>query len=369
MYLATQNRPGGLARRVAVKVLKVDLEEDGQAVLRLSDEGRMLAALQHPCILAVRELTRIDGRLALVTEYVEGIDISVCTRPDSLLPSRAVVGIVGELAGALDCAWNTLSPETGQPLHLVHRDIKPENVRLSRHGEVKLLDFGIARTTQLYRNADTAVGDMPFTPGYAAPESYTKGEQTERSDIYALGVTLYRLLVGERLFQGIALQQQFQVTASAERYEPFILERLERISAASDVKDLLRDLLAYEAPSRPTAAEVQARCDRIADTIPGPTHARWARAQHHHGPRNVGGSLVGRTVNEDEANRVQLDSRDLFEDLGTPLPAHPNAAPSPKATGVTATALGQAALFFVAIALLAGAVVTLAVVMLALVLA
>jgi hypothetical protein len=127
-------------------------------------------------------------------------------------------------------------------------------------------------------------------------------------------------------------------------------------------------MLAYEAAARPTAAEIAARCDRIADGMSGPTHTRWARAERVHGPRNVGGSLVGRTVFEDGADRVQLDNADLFADLATPLPVDVPAPAAARGGTVTAATLGQAAIFFVAIAALAAAVVTLAVVVLALLL-
>ena len=146
VYLAYQRRPGGLVRKVAVKVLRGDTEEeDLNAVKRMQDEGRMLAALDHPSIIGVLELTRIAGRLALVTEYVSGVDLASYTETGRLLPPRAVMGVVAGVAEALDCAWTTTSPETGAPLQLIHRDIKPENLLLDTEGVLKLTDFGFSR--------------------------------------------------------------------------------------------------------------------------------------------------------------------------------------------------------------------------------
>ncbi len=250
VYLARQQRPGGLNRRVAVKILRTGLGKEKQAVQRLRDEGRMLALLDHPAILGVIEMTRISGRVALVTEYVEGIDVSKCCKRGFLLPQRVAVGIIGEVAAALHTAWHTVSPETGRALELIHRDIKPENVRLSKHGEVKLLDFGIARSTQIMREAQTAAGSMPFTPGYAAPEAFNEGIQVAASDVFALGVTLYRMVVGERLYEGLDLSSQLTINSSPERFASYLAKRLTRVKADHRVCDLLRDMLAYDLEER-----------------------------------------------------------------------------------------------------------------------
>lgn len=300
VYLATLARPGGLEKRVAVKVLKEDLRNAPEAVKRLRDEGRMLAILDHPCIVRVIEMTLIRGRVALVTEYLDGVDLARCCRPPRLLPPKVIVGALGEVASALHCAWTTISPETGKPLELIHRDVKPENIRIGRHGEVKLLDFGIARTTEMFRHAKTAVGDLPFTPGYAPPEAFTKGFQGPASDVYALGVTLYRLLAGERLYEDMELADQVTICCLPERYGPFVRQRLGKIDAPEPVLVLLRDMLAYHPLDRPTAQEVEASAVSLGDQLDGPTHVRWARATEF--PEPIGlpdGTLTGETITED----------------------------------------------------------------------
>ncbi|MEZ4316737.1 MAG: serine/threonine-protein kinase [Myxococcota bacterium] len=310
VYLATLTRPGGLEKRVAVKVLKEDLRHADAAVQRLRDEGRMLAILDHPCILRVLEMTLIRGRVALVTEYIDGIDLARCCRPNRLLPKSVVVGALGEVASALNCAWTTPSPETGKPLKLIHRDVKPENIRIGRHGEVKLLDFGIARTTEMFRHAKTAQGDLPFTPGYAAPEAFTKGFQGSASDIYALGVSMFRLLTGERLYEDMELSDQVTICCLPERYAPFLRQRLSLVDtpearaaaegATEGLVGLLRDMLAYEPSHRPSASEVEHRCAALVDALPGPNHVRWARAQEFPEPTGLPeGTLTGQTIEED----------------------------------------------------------------------
>ncbi len=112
VYLATIRRPGGLEREVAVKVLREGLPNEDEAVRRLTDEGRMLATLNHPCILRVDDLHRIRGRVSLVTEYIPGIDLAQFTTPPDLLPPKVVLGAAAEVSDALHCAWSTPSPQT-----------------------------------------------------------------------------------------------------------------------------------------------------------------------------------------------------------------------------------------------------------------
>jgi serine/threonine protein kinase len=268
----------------------------------------MLATLNHPCILRAHDLCRVDGRIALVTEYVEGIDLARCAKPDRLLPPRVVVSALGEVADALHSAWTSPSPETGRPLQLIHRDIKPENIRLTIHGQVKLLDFGIARTTEMFRNAKTRVGDLPFTPGYAAPESFRRGEQGPASDVYALGVTMYRLLLGERLYEGMGVGDQFAIASLPDNYEPWLKQRLAKLTVDRDAAHLVATMLAYEKEDRPTARQAREACEELSDRLLGPQLSKWARTVQFPPTRDVkDASLTGRTLKEDSLVGDTLD--------------------------------------------------------------
>lgn len=316
VYLATQ-ASGRLEKRVAVKVLRKAAKRDDQALLRLRDEARMLAVLDHPAILGVHELTRLAGRVALVTEYVEGVDLSRCTSPKRLLPPRAVMGIMGEVAGALDCAWTTPSPLTGQPLQLVHRDVKPQNIRLSKHGEVKLLDFGVARTTQLDREARTVTGDMPFTPGYAPPEAFLEdGTIGAHTDIFALGVTTFRLLTGARFYGEHKLTGQVQLAHEPASYAAHLQAAMAQLPEAEGVRALLTRVLSYDPAERPSAAELEARCAALVDGMEGPTVRRWARAVAFPDAKALDGAdLVGQVL-EEELEGIRIDPPTLPTGLG-----------------------------------------------------
>jgi serine/threonine-protein kinase len=177
VYRATMSSSGGVRTEVAVKVLREDIDPGSEALKRLRDEGRLLGALRHPAILRVHDLVLLEGRVALVTEFVEGQDLDGClsvrgVAGDEAMPIRAVVAVVGEVASALEAAWSSVSPFGNVPIRLVHRDVKPANVRIGRHGEVKLLDFGIARATNVAREAQTATNSMMGSYLYMAPERF-----------------------------------------------------------------------------------------------------------------------------------------------------------------------------------------------------
>ncbi|MEM6931565.1 MAG: protein kinase, partial [Myxococcota bacterium] len=157
VYRATMWRDGGVQSEVAVKILSSELEPGSDPVQRLEDEGRLLAALDHPVILKVFDLIVLDGRVALVSEYVEGHDLHDAIHDDNL-PLRCLVEAVGKVADALHVAWS-IGGTDGRPMRLIHRDIKPQNIRLGIHGQVKLLDFGISQATQVaHRSSDERMG-------------------------------------------------------------------------------------------------------------------------------------------------------------------------------------------------------------------
>jgi serine/threonine-protein kinase len=187
-------RDARLGRTVALKMLPRAVSRDAHARERLAREARAAAALSHPAIATVYALEEIDGELYLASELVRGVTLRstlVAGRPS---PSRALE-ILLQLAEAL-CAAHRHG--------IVHRDLKPENVLINSEGQVKVVDFGIARrlasgtdVTALTRTG-TAIG----TPGYMAPEQL-RGEPVDaRADVFAFGVIAYELATGEHPFGG-----------------------------------------------------------------------------------------------------------------------------------------------------------------------
>lgn len=279
----------------ALKVLRDDLDasEEEEAIHRLSDEGRLMSCLTHTGITRPHALVRVGARLGLVMEYIEGYDLAVATQ-DAPAPVGVALRLTTAVASALDHAWRTRSPETGKPMQLVHRDVKPENVRVTPRGGVKLLDFGIARSTEVARKAHTTDGVLPLTVKHMAPERFGQGQVSWSTDVYALGVTLYRLLLGEHVFD-VPFPRQVEICLSEADYERFLTSRLERI-APPEVHDLLAHMLAWKPLTRPSSAEVAYRCKQIARAMPHPGLDVWASGLGGAPTRAAVGPLAGREV-------------------------------------------------------------------------
>ncbi len=191
-----------LGRRVAVKILRPDLARDPSFQARFRREAQSAAALNHPNIVAVydtgEDVLAGEGADAIVVpyivmEYVDGMTLrQLLTSGRRLLPERALEIISGVLS-ALDYAHRH---------GIVHRDIKPANVMLTRTGDVKVMDFGIARALNDVGNTMTATSAVMGTAQYLSPEQ-ARGEVVDaRSDLYSAGVLLYELLTGRPPFTG-----------------------------------------------------------------------------------------------------------------------------------------------------------------------
>ena len=188
-----------LERRVAIKWLHPDHEQDLVARERLRREALAAAALDHPFICKIFEIGDADGRTFIVMEYVEGETLQVAAGRE-LLPVRQIVDIAHELAQAL---------ETAHGRGVVHRDLKPSNVMVTTQGHVKVLDFGLARQTVEPATAGTGsgaatrltdAGTRLGTPAYMSPEQVLGGALDHRSDMFSLGVLLHELATGAHPF-------------------------------------------------------------------------------------------------------------------------------------------------------------------------
>lgn len=304
VYRATMVSPGGLKTKVALKLLRSDVDPGGDAMLRLRDEGRLLAALRHPSILRAYDLALLDGRIGLVTEFVDGTDLH---RLVGVLEPRAAITVIEAVAEALDAAWTGVGHEGGEPLRLVHRDIKPSNIRVSRHGEVKLLDFGIARSDEVDREARTGTGSTVGSLSYMAPERFSRQAPGPAADVYALGCTLYEVLVGERLHQDPVPVEMFRLAANPAAHARHIEEVMARLpETAEDVRGLLVDMTRHDPAKRPSAAEVARRSEALMDVLPGPSIKRWAKNWAWPDPERVAGSFDGRTITEGTLSRARV---------------------------------------------------------------
>jgi len=178
-----------LGRTVAIKALKASIAVDSQFARRFEREAHFMASLQHENILHVHDFLKDGGSMYIVMEYVQGIDLFDLLERRAQLPVDVAAIIALQVARALDYAHFR---------GIVHRDVKPANIMVSRQGEVKLMDFGIARDDTMRDLTETGTG--LGTPSYMSPEQILGDKLDFRSDIFSLGIVLYQMLTGQKPF-------------------------------------------------------------------------------------------------------------------------------------------------------------------------
>ncbi len=189
VYKATEL---SLARAVAIKILPADLMEDAEAFYaeRFEQEARTMARLNHQGLVRVFDFGKTaDGLLYFVMEYVEGTDLARLIKDSGKLPPERALDVAEQMCRALDYAHRE---------GVVHRDIKPANLLLTRDGQVKIADFGLAKQHDAAALGFTKSSVTVGTPDYLAPEAWTPGTALDgRADLFAAGVVLYQMLTGQ----------------------------------------------------------------------------------------------------------------------------------------------------------------------------
>jgi serine/threonine protein kinase len=265
VHLAEIRDDEDFVQTLAVKWLHPEWSENLELTRRLRDEARLLALLHHDHIVRVHGLTRIEGRLAILMEPVDGRDLSEVIG----CPPRAALEIVAAVADALDAACHTIPPGLTEALNVVHRDIKPSNVMVTRRGNVKVMDFGVARASFEAREAETRSQQFG-TARYMAPERWLDGVAEAPSDVFSLGVTLMELVSGRAMEQPRLSQQGFQADIEAA---------IDHLSSTPDIQELVSDMCAFSPKDRPSASSVQGRCRALASRVEGESLQAWAAAQ------------------------------------------------------------------------------------------
>ncbi|MGE5181530.1 MAG: serine/threonine protein kinase [Acidobacteriota bacterium] len=203
LFVATAPGEHGFQKRVVIKRLLPHLSADETYKAMFIDEAKLTARLVHPKIAQTFELGRVDDALYIAMEHVDGIDVLALLREFAARKRRVqpqlAAWIAHEVLDALDYAHN-LKDQDGSLLGIVHRDISPSNVLLSTRGDVKLVDFGIARAIDPERAHKSKTGTLKGKYGYMSPEQVIELPLDGRSDVFSVGVVLAELLTGRRLF-------------------------------------------------------------------------------------------------------------------------------------------------------------------------
>jgi serine/threonine protein kinase len=251
----------GFEKIIAIKRILPTMGEDRDFIKMFIDEAKIAGQLAHANICQIFELGRIDGSHFIAMEYIWGKDLlqiaNRLRKVKQAMPIQMASFVIAKVLEGLDYAHRKRDP-LGRPLEIVHRDCSPQNVLVSYEGEVKVIDFGIAKATS--RNSRTMAGVLKGKFGYMSPEQVRGLPLDRRSDIFAIGTMLYECLTGERLFQGetdfSTLEKVRNVDIAAPRaVNPAIPEAIEKVilkALSKDVEDryqwcseMLADLQAY----------------------------------------------------------------------------------------------------------------------------
>src|SRR5258708_4962607 len=201
-----------LGQVVALKFLPETLSQDAAALARFHAEVRTARQVSHPNVCRVFDVGEADGTLFLTMEYVDGEDLaSVVRRIGRLSPDKAT-----EIARQI-CAGLAAAHERG----VIHRDLKPANVMLDGAGKIRITDFGLAGIAATIKGADVRAG----TPAYMAPEQLAGRDVSTKSDIYSLGLILYEILTGKRVFEAATLPELMKQRESGTITNPSTLVR------------------------------------------------------------------------------------------------------------------------------------------------
>jgi len=334
ILLARQRGAGPVARPVVVKKILAHFAEEREFVEMFEDEARIGLALQHPNIVRFHGAGVVNGQRYIEMEWVDGQQLGRLirrARDHGGVPVPVAVSIVAQVADALDYA-HSLKDASGEPMGLIHRDVSPHNVIVGFDGEVKLLDFGIAKAdTQQHR---TRAGVVKGKFSYMAPEQCRGKPIDHRVDVFALGVVLYETLTGYVLYRRDTEAATMQAVVSAP--VPKLAERV--LAPPPELERIVQKALAKSPDDRyPTAGALRDDLLRFLDAQ-GASASREdiARLMRVCFPDELGrGPRVDSTpfgssqlVSVDDGPGVRLPSPDLrmpsgTRDLGDLGPASP----------------------------------------------
>lgn len=253
VFLAEMTGPSGFGKRVALKRLLPHVAADEEFIDSFISEARLGGALEHPNIVQTLELGQDGPTWYLAMELVQGLSLTTLIRLASrrqLELSRAVVlEITRQLCAGLAYA-HTATDARGRPLHIIHRDLKPANILINRFGQLKICDFGIARSAAAIRHTLNS-GVLKGTVSYMSPEQAACMPLDQRSDLYSLGSILFELLTLQPLYPGGGGMPGLYDVMKGD-----ISQRLPLLEGQPPVLvETIRRLLAFDPGQRPERTE------------------------------------------------------------------------------------------------------------------
>ncbi len=259
VFLAKRTGVEGFEKPVAIKRVLPNMAQDRRFIEMFLQEAKLTVSLQHANVVQVLDLGTVAGQYFMVLEFVDGENLRAVLRMAKaqgvVFGLREILFLVGQVAEGLAHAHERKDAQ-GAPLNIIHRDINPSNVMVSKGGEVKLADFGIARAADF--NSGTEAGQVKGKTGYLAPEQIAGAPPDQRSDLFLLGLMLYELLNGGTpLFSG---QNFFATLKEIASFDPRALKPLPGVPTpvwAIVTRALARDPAARYQRARDFADAVQ----------------------------------------------------------------------------------------------------------------
>jgi serine/threonine-protein kinase len=253
----------GFERYVVIKRIHVERAHDQMIVKMFLDEARLAAALHHQHIVQVHDIGQEKGEYFFAMEYVHGEDLRAVltklSREGATSPLEHVITIVAAAASALHYAHEFRGPDR-RPLNIVHRDVSPANILVGYDGQVKVVDFGIAKAT--VRSSETQSGTLKGKISYMAPEQCMNQAIDRRSDVFALGIVLWELCCVRRLFK--CSSEYLTMTAIVQGDIP--KPSIHRPDLPPELESIIMKALAPKPADRyQTAEELRAALDAFAD--------------------------------------------------------------------------------------------------------
>jgi serine/threonine-protein kinase len=276
----------GFSRIVAAKRLRPELARDREFVTMFLDEARIASKVHHRNVVPVLDVVA-TGEVVLVQEMVRGAPLSLLLRAahgaGSPVPLPVAMSIATQVLGGLHAAHETCD-ELGAPLHIIHRDVSPQNIMIATDGTARLLDFGVAKAAASAHV--TKKGTFKGKLAYAAPEQI-RGHATKQTDVYALAVVLWELVVGDRLFRDAKTEDEI-IEAVLKGTPPTITEALEHERAGTSgyrwnqletIAPIIQKGLASDPRRRwQTAAEMEEALTAALPMASGSDVADWLQA-------------------------------------------------------------------------------------------
>ena len=261
IHLAKTRGIAGFEKYVALKMIHPNFSQDDQFIQMLIEEAKITVQLQHVNVAQTFDLGRVGDSYYITMEYVDGADLYKLLRRGSErnieFPVDVAAYIAKEMSTGLDYAHRKRDV-TGQPLGIVHRDVSPQNVLISHAGEVKIVDFGIAKATM--RARQTAVGVIKGKYYYMSPEQAWGDPLDHRSDVFSTGIVLYEMLTGQMLYLEDDLHRLLDMVRKANIALPSTLRR----GIPPQLESIVMTALRKDANNRyPTAADFATDLERF----------------------------------------------------------------------------------------------------------